>query len=134
MEQDDGGVYRKEYPELLAAEWEAWKEKDYSEGLLDDEGFWSYDSKADLRGTPQERVLNRLAARIPNLIGKDRPTLAPSNKSVMKDKGDFSKEDRSGSNLHFGVREACDGGDSQRDGRRPWRELQPYVAHLLRIH
>ncbi|ETJ25494.1 Transketolase, partial [human gut metagenome] len=31
--------------------------------------------------------------------------LAPSNKTNMDSRGDFSTEDRSGSNLHFGVRE-----------------------------
>lgn len=41
---------------------------------------------------------------MPNLIGGSAD-LAPSNKTNMKDAGDFSKNDYSGSNLHFGVRE-----------------------------
>ena len=48
--------------------------------------------------------MNRLAKRIPNLIGGSAD-LAPSNKSNMKGRGDFSAEDRTGANLHFGVRE-----------------------------
>lgn len=117
-------AYRKEYPEL-AAEWEAWKEKDYSEGLLDDEGFWSYDSKANATRNSSGEVLNRLAARIPNLIGGSAD-LAPSNKSVMKDRGDFSKEDRSGSNLHFGVREHAMAAIA--NGMAAHGRLKPYVA------
>ncbi|WP_330566173.1 transketolase-like TK C-terminal-containing protein [Romboutsia sp. Marseille-P6047] len=49
-------------------------------------------------------LINRLKDLVPNLIGGSAD-LAPSNKTYMKDKGDFSKEYKSGSNLHFGVRE-----------------------------
>ncbi|MBN7577323.1 transketolase, partial [Clostridium beijerinckii] len=49
-------------------------------------------------------MINRLAKLIPNFIGGSAD-LAPSNKTHMNDRGDFSAEDRSGSNLHFGVRE-----------------------------
>jgi transketolase len=49
-------------------------------------------------------LINRLSALMPNLIGGSAD-LAPSNKTNMNDRGDFSAEDRSGSNLHFGVRE-----------------------------
>jgi len=49
-------------------------------------------------------VINRLAKVIPNLIGGSAD-LAPSNKTEMKGRGDFSAEDRTGSNLHFGIRE-----------------------------
>ena len=49
-------------------------------------------------------TLNRLAERIPNLFGGSAD-LAPSNKSNMKGKGDFSAETPEGQNIHFGVRE-----------------------------
>jgi transketolase len=49
-------------------------------------------------------VINRLANIVPNLIGGSAD-LAPSNKTYMAGKGDFSAEDRNGQNLHFGVRE-----------------------------
>ena len=48
--------------------------------------------------------MNRLAEKLPNLIGGSAD-LAPSNKSNMKGRGDFSAENRTGANLHFGVRE-----------------------------
>ena len=41
---------------------------------------------------------------MPNLMGGSAD-LGPSNKTVMKDVGDYSKENRGGRNLHFGVRE-----------------------------
>ena len=117
-------AYKKEYPEL-AAEWEAWKEKDYSETLLEDEDFWSYDSKANATRNSSGEVLNKLAARIPNLIGGSAD-LAPSNKSYMKNRGDFSREDRSGSNLHFGVREHAMAAIA--NGIAAHGRLAPYVA------
>ena len=49
-------------------------------------------------------LINRLAKLVPNIIGGSAD-LAPSNKTYMKDRGDFSAEDRSWSKLHFGVRE-----------------------------
>lgn len=41
---------------------------------------------------------------MPNLIGGSAD-LAPSNKTNMSDMGDFSRDNRGGRNLHFGVRE-----------------------------
>ena len=60
-------------------------------------------SKAATRNSSGE-VINRLAARVPNLIGGSAD-LAPSNKTEMKGRGDFSAENPTGANLHFGVRE-----------------------------
>ena len=58
-------------------------------------------------------MLNRLKDIMPNLIGGSAD-LGPSNKTIMKDAGDFSKDNYGGRNLHFGVREfamsaACNG-------------------------
>lgn len=51
-------------------------------------------------------VLNAIAGRVPWLLGGSAD-LAPSNKSrlTFEGAGDFGAEDRSGRNLHFGVRE-----------------------------
>jgi len=49
-------------------------------------------------------VLQYLAKRIPALVGGSAD-LAPSNNTNLKDAGDFSAENRTGRNLHFGVRE-----------------------------
>ncbi|WP_097025376.1 transketolase [Clostridium peptidivorans] len=94
--------YDGSYPEL-AKEWDLWFANKLNVDLLNDESFWSFDKKMATRASSGE-LINRLAKVLPNLIGGSAD-LAPSNKTYMKDKGDFSKEDRSGANLHFGVRE-----------------------------
>lgn len=94
--------YAESYPEL-AKEWDLWFGNKLDVDLLNDESFWSFDKKMATRASSGE-LINRLTKVIPNLIGGSAD-LAPSNKTYMKDKGDFSKEDRSGANLHYGVRE-----------------------------
>lgn len=49
-------------------------------------------------------VLQKLAELLPELAGGSAD-LGPSNKTVMKACGYYSKDDRAGRNLHFGVRE-----------------------------
>ena len=95
-------AYRLAYPEL-AGEWDVWHADALPVDLLREESFWKYEGKAATRNSSGE-ALNRLAALVPNLIGGSAD-LSPSNKSVMKGKGEFSAEDRSGANLHFGIRE-----------------------------
>lgn len=95
-------AYSKEYPEL-AREWEIWHSDTLPVDLLEDDEFWKFEKKTATRNASGE-VINRLAKVIPNLIGGSAD-LAPSNKTIMKGRGDFSAEDRTGSNLHFGVRE-----------------------------
>jgi len=51
-----------------------------------------------------ERAINVLASQIPELIGGSAD-LAPSTKTLIKDGGDFEPVNRTGRNLHFGVRE-----------------------------
>jgi len=94
--------YKKEYPEL-AQEYELWYSGKLPVNLLEYEDFWKFDKKMATRVSSGE-IINRLAKVVPNLIGGSAD-LAPSNKTYMKDRGDFSAENRSGSNLHFGVRE-----------------------------
>ncbi|MDR3598071.1 transketolase-like TK C-terminal-containing protein, partial [Clostridium sp.] len=65
--------------------------------------LWSFDKEMATRES-SGIMINRLANLIPNFIGGSAD-LAPSNKTYMAGKGDFSAEDRSGQNLHFGVRE-----------------------------
>lgn len=94
--------YDNKYPEL-AKEWQLWFSGKIEKDLLNDEDFWKFEKKMATRAASGE-VINRLADAIPNLIGGSAD-LAPSNKTYMKNKGDFSKENRKGANLHFGVRE-----------------------------
>ena len=94
--------YKNEYPEL-ASEYEEWMSGKVNIEALESEEFWKFDKPMATRQS-SGILINRLAEIIPNLIGGSAD-LAPSNKTNMNDRGDFSAEDRSGSNLHFGVRE-----------------------------
>lgn len=49
-------------------------------------------------------VLQKLSMQLPQLVGGSAD-LGPSNKTVMKTCGYYSKDDRTGRNIHFGVRE-----------------------------
>ena len=55
------------------------------------------------------KTLVSLCAAFPNLVGGSAD-LAPSNNTVVPDNGDFSKENRRGRTLHFGIREHAMGG------------------------
>ncbi|WP_238918427.1 transketolase [Clostridium sp. YIM B02555] len=95
--------YSEAYPEL-AVEYTKWMSGEIDkDGLLNNEELWSFDKEMATRES-SGIMINRLAKLIPNFIGGSAD-LAPSNKTHMNDRGDFSAEDRSGSNLHFGVRE-----------------------------
>ncbi len=71
--------------------------------LLADPEFWSFSGSQATRATSGV-CLNRLADRLPNLIGGSAD-LAPSTKTVLNGKPWFSAEQYDGSNIHFGVRE-----------------------------
>ena len=95
--------YCEKYPEMKEA-WDAQFNMDIAKDLIDNEEFWAYDEKAEATRNLSGVVLNRLKNYVPNLIG-GAADLAPSTKTYMKDMGDFSKNDYTGRNLHFGVRE-----------------------------
>ena len=74
------------------------------------------------------KVLNLLAERIPSLIGGSAD-LAPSTSTLLTKESDFSAENPTGRNLHFGVREhamaAAGVGMALHGG------VRPYVATYL---
>ncbi len=94
--------YSKAYPELRK-EWDVWFSDELPIDLTKDAALFDFEGKCATRNSSGV-TLNRLAERIPNLFGGSAD-LAPSNKSNMKGKGDFSDETPEGQNLHFGVRE-----------------------------
>ncbi|MBR3050589.1 MAG: transketolase [Selenomonadaceae bacterium] len=84
-----------------------------AEKLFNDEKFWHVDDKPQATRASSGVMINRLKDIMPNFIGGSAD-LGPSNKTVMKDAGDFNKNNYGGRNLHFGVREfamsaACNG-------------------------
>ena len=95
--------YCAKYPELKKA-WDEEFDLDVAKPLIDDADFWAYEDKPEATRNLSGVVLNRLKDKVPNLIG-GAADLSTSTKTYMKDMGDFSKEDYSGRNLHFGVRE-----------------------------
>ena len=94
--------YGKAYPELKA-EFDQWFSDELPVDLTKDPELFAFEGKSATRNSSGV-TLNRLAERIPNLFGGSAD-LAPSNKSNMKGKGDFSAETPEGQNIHFGVRE-----------------------------
>jgi transketolase len=96
-------AYRKVYPEL-SSEWDQWHNPDLRGTLADNEELWNTGTKSMATRISSADALNRIADIVPNLTGGSAD-LTPSTKTQMKGRGDFSKEDCSGSNLHFGVRE-----------------------------
>ena len=94
--------YCKAYPEL-GEEWETWHSDELPDDVALNDALWKWDGKQATRATSGE-MINRLAKLLPNLVGGSAD-LAPSNKSNMKGKGDFSAETPEGQNIHFGVRE-----------------------------
>lgn len=131
-------AYAQAHPEL-AEQWKAWHEDALPHDFESDPAFWSFPGKMATRAAGGE-VLNRVAARVDNLFGGSAD-LAPSNKSTMKGKGDFSAEDYAGANIHFGVREhamaAICNGIKLHGGLRPYAAtffvFSDYMKNAMRL-
>ncbi|MDY4920215.1 MAG: transketolase [Phascolarctobacterium sp.] len=67
------------------------------------EAIFAEQAKSATRASSGD-VIQKLAEQLPALVGGSAD-LGPSNKTVMKAGGYFSKLDRAGRNIHFGVRE-----------------------------
>lgn len=97
-------AYCEEYPEMEAL-WNAYHDENAGEKAIEAcADFWSRPEKADATRNISGKILNKIKTCMPNLIGGSAD-LAPSNKTNMSDMGDYSRENRGGRNLHFGVRE-----------------------------
>ncbi|MCL2375138.1 MAG: transketolase [Firmicutes bacterium] len=90
--------YPKEYEEYLTAI------KGKAPDLAEIADFWKWDKKAMASRSACEIALNKLANLLPNLVGGSAD-LAPSNKTVLKDKGEFTVDTPTGRNIKFGIRE-----------------------------
>ena len=94
--------YKASYP----SDWEelnAWLDNKAPMDYLDSEEFWSFDKDEATRAS-SGTIINRLSEKVPNLFGGSAD-LSPSNKTNMKNRDSFSKDNYKGSNIHFGVRE-----------------------------
>ncbi|HEY4544583.1 MAG TPA: transketolase [Tissierellaceae bacterium] len=94
--------YKNEYKDL-AEELERWINREIPMDYLESEEFWNFDKNISTREA-SGILINRLADKLPNLMGGSAD-LAPSNKTYMNSREDFSKNNYKGSNIRFGVRE-----------------------------
>lgn len=94
--------YDKKYPKL-SKELDSWLCGKITFDFDNKEDLWKFEGPMATRAS-SGKLLNKLDKIIPNLIGGSAD-LAPSNKTHMDGEGDFSKNDRFGRNLHFGIRE-----------------------------
>ena len=96
-------AYCEKYPEKKEL-WDKYFAVIDDEKLLNCDEFWSYEDKPQATRSLSGNMINRLAKIMPNLWGGSAD-LGPSNKTVIKDGGSFSKNNYLGRNIHYGVRE-----------------------------
>lgn len=131
-------AYKATYPDL-AAKWELWQSGRIDYDFRNDEEFWMFASKAATRASSGETIA-RITKHVENFVGGSAD-LAPSNKTYVKGRGDFSAPDYSGSNFHFGVREFAMGaianGMAVHGGLRPYVGtffvFSDYMKHAIRL-
>lgn len=115
--------YKKDHPEkakLLAV----YLNKEVPVDYLESEEYYDF-AKAMASRASSGEALNRIADKVGHLFGGSAD-LAPSNNSIIKSAGDFSRSDYSGRNVHFGVREHAMGAIA--NGLALHGGITPYVA------
>ena len=114
-------AYRSEYPELVE-KWDRWFSKSVPDALENDKRLWQFDKPMATRAASGQ-ILQVLAEYLPNMMGGSAD-LNASTKTYLKGFGDFQADNRSGNNIHFGVREHAMGailtGLSLHRGLRPF--------------
>ena len=114
--------YCSKFPEMKEM-WDNYYNGYDMSDLFNSEEYWAAGDKPEATRSTSGTVLNLIKQHMPNMIGGSAD-LAPSNKTNMKDAGDFSRDNYAGSNLHFGVREqamtAITNGIALHGGLRPF--------------
>ena len=101
--QEKFAAYEAEYPELAAQLKDAIAGR-LPEGWADEIPVYTTDAKAIATRSASGEILNALSRRMPTLFGGSAD-LASSNKTLLKNGGDFQAANYSGRNIWFGVRE-----------------------------
>ena len=96
-------AYVEKYPEMKEL-WDNYFDGYDMSDLFNSDEYWAKGDKPEATRSTSGTILNMIKKAMPNLLGGSAD-LAPSNKTNMKDAGDFSKDNYAGTNLHFGVRE-----------------------------
>ena len=94
-------------------------------GSIDNEDFWAYDDKPDATRNLSGQIINRIKKLFTKFHWWIRRPCT-FYKTLMKDAGDFSKDNYAGRNLHFGVRELAMAGIG--NGIALHGGLRPYVS------
>lgn len=116
--------YSKKYPEMKEM-WDNYHNGYDMSELFNSDEFWASAKSAEATRNTSGELLNVIKKNMPNLIGGSAD-LAPSNKTYLKDAGDFSKDNYGASNLHFGVREQAMAGIA--NGMALHGGLRPFVG------
>ncbi|MGO1581474.1 MAG: transketolase [Peptoniphilaceae bacterium] len=95
-------LYEDKYPEDYKKLIDSFEGK-FDLSILEKEDYYKFEKEMATRASAGE-ALNRISEDF-NLLFGGSADLGPSNKSVMKKYEYFSKENRKGSNINFGVRE-----------------------------
>ena len=132
-------AYAAEYPDMKEL-WDKYFDADAAKVLYDMDDFWHVADKPEATRSVSGKIINYMTKVLPNMFG-GAADLAPSTKTYMNGLGDFSAEDRSGSNLHFGVRElamaAIGNGIALHGGLRPFVStffvFSDYLKQMARL-
>ena len=100
--QEKINSYKSKYPQKYEL-FLKYINNEIDERIFNDESIVSFDKDMATRES-SGIVLNRIAKYVPQLFGGSAD-LGPSNKSIMTDCEFYSPKNRSGKNIHFGVRE-----------------------------
>jgi transketolase len=101
--------YKQEYPQP-ASELDRRLKSQLPNDWQNDLPVFPADTKGLATRAASGKVINALAARLPELIGGSAD-LTPSNDTWIKDSSDFQQKTPEGRNFHFGVREHAMGGE-----------------------
>lgn len=131
--------YAQKYPEMKEL-WDTYHDKKQAEKLMDNEEFWKVPEKAEATRSLSGKLINIMKQELPNMFG-GAADLAPSTKTYMADMGDYSKENPTGNNIHFGIRElamaAIGNGIALHGGLRPFVStffvFSDYVKPMARL-
>lgn len=96
-------VYKEKYPEdyMLFEEYYSCID---SKKIYDNELFWKRTEDDEASRVSSGVIINQIKDMLPNFVG-GAADVGPSTRTYMNGAGDFSKEDYSGRNFHFGIRE-----------------------------
>ncbi|MQG77076.1 MAG: transketolase [SAR202 cluster bacterium] len=120
--------YRDAYPDDARKLKQAWA-GELSEGWSNDaDGLFNPGDKPVSTREASGKTLNAMVGHVHGLVGGSAD-LAPSNNTRLSEAGDFSATNRSGQNMHFGVREHAMG--SIANGMALHGGIVPYTATFL---